>query len=140
MIDERLQKPLEDLTGGRVEAIQTMHFFIGSVHRRHQDQYYLPECFAAWIPLEDVNKKNGTIFVEPGSHLRRLVTKEDVPKPEEMEYAEHQNTQYFPEVDKVSEEEIEKLKSGDILETTFATNKYINANVIFIPVLLSCTL
>ena len=104
MINERLQKPLEDLAGGRVEAIQTMHFFIGSVHRRHQDQYYLPECFAAWVPFEDVSERYGTIFVEPGSHLKRLVTKQDVPKPEDMDYAEHQNTRYFPEVDKVSEE------------------------------------
>ena len=48
--------------------MQTMHFIRGSEHRRHQDQYYLPDCFSAWIPLEDVSQKNGTIFVEPGSH------------------------------------------------------------------------
>ena len=62
MIDSRLERPLEDIVGGPVEAIQTMHFFIGSEHRRHQDQYYLPDCLATWIPFEDVSARNGTIF------------------------------------------------------------------------------
>jgi len=119
MIDGRLQKPLEDLVGGRVEGIQTMHFFCGSVHSRHQDQHYLPECLAAWIPFEDVSERNGTIFVEPGSHLKRLVTKQDVPKPEGMEYMEHQETIYFPEVEKVSQENgidpvLVEIERGDV--------------------------
>jgi ectoine hydroxylase-related dioxygenase (phytanoyl-CoA dioxygenase family) len=106
MIDARLHHPFQDIVGGRVEAIQTMHFFIGSEHRRHQDQYYLPDCLATWIPFEDVSEENGTIFVEPGSHRRRLVTKQDVPRPDEMDYAAHQHDVYFPEVGKECREKV----------------------------------
>jgi phytanoyl-CoA hydroxylase len=119
MIDARLQRPLEDILGGKVEAIQTMHFFIGSEHRRHQDQYYLPDCLATWIPFEDVSEENGTIFVEPGSHRRRFVAKHDVPKPDEMDYATHQHDVYFPKVEKVSRDSgvkpvLVEIEKGDV--------------------------
>ena len=119
MIDERLHEPLEDIVGGVAEAIQTMHFFIGSEHRRHQDQYYLPDCLATWIPFENASERNGTIFVEPGSHLRRFVTKQDVPKPEDMEYADHQHKVYFPEVEAVSKQSgvdplLVEIDAGDV--------------------------
>ncbi len=119
LVDSRLQKPLEDLAGGKVDGIQTMHFFLGPAVESHQDQYYLPECLAAWIPFEDVSEANGTIYVEPGSHKRRLVTKKDVPKPEEMDYSTHQKEDYFPAVEIVSQEnnlerEYVVMNKGDV--------------------------
>ena len=119
MIHPRLRLVLETIAAGPVEAIQTMHFFVSSEHRRHQDQYYLPDCLATWIPFEDVDERNGTSFVEPGSHKRRLVTKAEVPKPDEMDYSDHQHQIYFPEVEKVSNESgvdpvLVNIEKGDV--------------------------
>ena len=77
LLDPRLQGPLEDIAGGAVDGVQTMYFYRGSTQRRHQDQYYLPGCFAAWTAFVDVGPDNGTIWVQPGSHKQRLVTKAD---------------------------------------------------------------
>ena len=119
VIHAALRGPLQDICGGPVEAIQTMHFFQGSEHRRHQDQYYLPETFAAWIPFENVDARNGTIFVEPGSHLHRLITPQDVPWPTGMDRRHQQLTRYFPAVEKLSEENgisavLVEIDAGDV--------------------------
>ncbi|MDL5051041.1 phytanoyl-CoA dioxygenase family protein [Oscillatoria amoena NRMC-F 0135] len=73
----RLKKPLEDICGGAVDGIQMMYFFKGSEQARHQDQYYLPECFAAWIALMPVNPDNGTIYIQEGSHRGHVITGEE---------------------------------------------------------------
>ncbi|MEC8893572.1 MAG: phytanoyl-CoA dioxygenase family protein, partial [Candidatus Poribacteria bacterium] len=63
-----LRKPLSDCFGDDPEAIQTMHFYEGSEHERHQDQYYLPDCMSAWIAMEEVNDENGPLCLQPQSH------------------------------------------------------------------------
>ena len=63
--------------GSEAEAIQTMYFWQGSEQRRHQDQFYLPECMSAWTAFEDVSPRNGTVFAQVGSHKGRLATKDD---------------------------------------------------------------
>lgn len=77
LLHPRLRRPLEQVNDGPVDAVQSMYFWRGSEQRRHQDQYYLPDCFAAWIAFVDVSDRNGTIWVQPGSHKRRLVVKQD---------------------------------------------------------------
>ena len=77
LIDPRLREPLRICMDDEPEGIQTMYFWQGSEQRRHQDQYYLPACMSAWIPLEDVDESNGTILVQPGSHRRRLILQAD---------------------------------------------------------------
>ena len=78
-----------------------MHFFQGSEHPLHQDQYYLPDCMSAWIAMEDVNDENGPLCLQPQSHLGRLITKKEVPLPQEGENYEQQETdRYFPIVKK----------------------------------------
>ncbi|MDE0484294.1 MAG: phytanoyl-CoA dioxygenase family protein [Candidatus Poribacteria bacterium] len=103
LIDARLHKPLSDCFGGEPEAIQTMHFYEGSEHPLHQDQYYLPDCMSAWIAMVDVDINNGPLIVQPGSHRGRLITKSDVPMtlhPDET-YEQQQTNRYFPEVERV---------------------------------------
>ena len=75
LIDFRLYKPLKTIMGDEPEGIQTMYFWKGSEQRRHQDQFYLPSCMSAWIALQDVGVNNGTIYIQPGSHRHRLVTR-----------------------------------------------------------------
>ena len=122
LIHPRLAKPLADCMGDEAEAIQTMHFYQGSEHPRHQDQYYLPDCMSAWIAMVDVTDKNGPLCVQPGSHRGRLITKRDV----SMEfssgetYEDQQANRYFPAVEKVFMEngvkEIElQANQGDVV-------------------------
>ena len=103
LINPILKKPLFDCFGDEPEAIQTMHFYEGSEHERHQDQYYLPDCMSAWIAMTNVDKKNGALQVQPGSHKGRLITKMDVPLElsQTETYEDQQKNRYFPEVDKV---------------------------------------
>ncbi|MEM7127575.1 MAG: phytanoyl-CoA dioxygenase family protein [Chloroflexota bacterium] len=104
LIDPRLRQPLADCFEDEAEAIQTMHFFEGSEHPWHQDQYYLPDCMSAWIALVDVDDGNGPLGVQPGSHKGRLITKQDVPlnQPDSDEtYEEQQTNRYFPQVQQV---------------------------------------
>ena len=77
LILPQLQAPLHDCLGDDAEGIQTMYFWQGSEQRRHQDQYYLPGCMSAWLAFVDVSRQNGTIWVQPGSHRQRLLTKAD---------------------------------------------------------------
>ena len=44
---------------------------------RCADQYYLPECISAWAALEPTSTRNGTIWVQRGSHRRRLLVRAD---------------------------------------------------------------
>ena len=106
LIDLRLHKPLADCFGGEPEGIQTMHFYEGSEHPMHQDQYYLPDCMSAWIAMVRVDENNGPLTVQPGSHKGRLVTKKDVPMtllPDET-YELQQHNRYFPAVKRVFHE------------------------------------
>ncbi len=78
LILPQLRAPLRDcFNGDEAEGIQTMYFWEGSEQRRHQDQYYLPACISAWLAFMDVDESNGTIYVQPGSHRNRLLTKAD---------------------------------------------------------------
>ncbi len=106
MIDSRLHKPLTDCFGGEPEGIQTMHFYEGSEHPFHQDQYYLPDCMSAWLAMVDVDEDNGPLVVQPGSHNRRLITQNDIPMtflPGET-YEQQQHNRYFPAVKQVFQE------------------------------------
>ena len=74
----QLQAPLRDcFDGDEAEGIQTMYFWEGSEQGRHQDQFYLPACISAWLAFMDIDEANGTIYVQPGSHKKRLLTKAD---------------------------------------------------------------
>ena len=100
LIDPRLHRPLADCFGGEPEGVQTMHFYEGSEHPFHQDQYYLPDCMSAWIAMVTVDKNNGPLVVQPGSHRGRLITQNDVPMtllPDET-YELQQHNRYFPAV------------------------------------------
>jgi hypothetical protein len=95
LLHPKLREPLEGINGGPVDAVQTMYFWQGSTQRRHQDQYYLPACFSAWCAFCDVSPDNGTLFVQPGSHKRKLFLRDELPKkpdgsPGEM-FHEHYN-------------------------------------------------
>ncbi len=106
LIDPRLHKLLADCFGGEPEGIQTMHFYEGSEHPFHQDQYYLPDCMSAWIAMVKVDENNGPLVVQPGSHRRRLITQNDVPMtllPGET-YELQQHNRYFPAVKQVFRE------------------------------------
>ena len=122
LIDSRLDKPLTDCFGGEPEGIQTMHFYEGSEHPFHQDQYYLPDCMSAWIAMVDVDADNGPLIVQPGSHKGRLITKQDVPMtllPGET-YERQQHNRYFPAVKQVFHENGTeavqvKVNAGDVI-------------------------
>ena len=101
LLHPKLQGPLEDITGGPVDAVQTMYFWQGSTQRRHQDQYYLPACFSAWCALCDVSPENGTLLVQPGSHARRLFTRDDLPKKPDGSPGEMFHEKYNDCVDEV---------------------------------------
>ncbi len=103
LVDPRLRQPLADCFGDEPEAIQTMHFFEGSEHPFHQDQYYLPDCMSAWIAMVDVDASNGPLVVQPGSHRGRLVTKQDARHTLRAgeTYRQQQRERYFPLVREV---------------------------------------
>lgn len=106
LIHPRLHKPLMDCFGGEPEGIQTMHFYEGSEHPLHQDQYYLPDCMSAWMAMVRVNENNGPLIVQPGSNRGKLITKSDVPMtllPGET-YELQQHNRYFPAVKQVFRE------------------------------------
>ena len=106
LIHPRLHKPLADCFGGEPEGIQTMHFYEGSEHPLHQDQYYLPDCMSAWMAMVRVDENNGPLTVQPGSNRGKLITKSDVSMtllPEET-YELQQHNRYFPAVKQVFRE------------------------------------
>ena len=122
LIDSRLHRPLADCFEDEPEAIQTMHFFEGSEHPLHQDQYYLPDCMSAWIAMVDVDANNGPLVVQPGSHKGRLITRRDAHHPllPGETYEQQQTKRYFPLVRKVfrdnGADEIQVLVSqGDVV-------------------------
>ena len=77
LIAPPLKEPLTQCLGDEPDGIQTMYFWVGSEQGRHQDQYYLPGCMSAWIALIDVDEDNGAMWVQSGSHKRRLLTSSD---------------------------------------------------------------
>lgn len=122
LIHPRLHKPLSDCFGGEPEGIQTMHFYEGSEHPLHQDQYYLPDCMSAWLAMVSVDENNGPLVVQPGSHKGRLITKGDVPMtllPGET-YELQQHNRYFPAVKQVFHENRTdavqvRVNAGDVI-------------------------
>ena len=100
------------------DLIQAMYFWQGSEQDRHQDGYYLPECLAAWIALEDVSCANGTIWVQRGSHNQRLLVHSDF-----TNGGDFYGVEYNEAVDRVFEqnaaeglsEEPVIAKKGDVL-------------------------
>ena len=82
MLHPKLRAPLEQIIEdgkpGPVDGIQTMYFWHGSTQRRHQDQYYLPSCMSAWCAFVDVGERNGTIWVQVGSHKHHLITADEL--------------------------------------------------------------
>lgn len=99
-------------------AIQSMYFWQGSEQRRHQDQFYLPECMSAWTAFEDVSPRNGTVWAQAGSHKGRLLTRSDF-----LEGGEFHGVDYNDAVDMVFAENeaagmVEKpivAQKGDVL-------------------------
>lgn len=99
-------------------AIQSMYFWQGSEQRRHQDQFYLPECMSAWTAFEDVSPRNGTVWAQAGSHKGRLLTRNDF-----LEGGEFHGVDYNDAVDMVYEQNeaagmVEKpiiAQKGDVL-------------------------
>ena len=115
LIDARLYQPLYDCLDAEPDGIQTMYFWKGSEQRRHQDQFYLPGCISAWIALQDVNKKNGTIYVQPGSHRHRLVTHHDFEAGAEFEGVEYNDAVDLQfEKNNLSEITVE-VSTGDVV-------------------------
>ena len=113
LIHPRLHKPLADCFGGEPEGIQTMHFYEGSEHPLHQDQYYLPDCMSAWMAMVRVDENNGPLIVQPGSNRGKLITKSDVSMtllPEET-YELQQHNRYFPAVKQVFRTEPTQFRS-----------------------------
>ncbi|MDZ4815550.1 MAG: phytanoyl-CoA dioxygenase family protein [Verrucomicrobiota bacterium] len=118
LIHSKLKNPLEDCLGEKVDGIQSMYFYKGSQQGRHQDQYYLPACFAAWIPLVDVGLFNGTIYVQEGSNKKRLITGADRGFTDTQDPASW--TGYNEDVDKLFEQNGLKevavdAKKGDVV-------------------------
>lgn len=113
MLHPQLRKPLVDCFGGEPEGVQTMYFWSGSEQHWHQDQYYLPGCMSAWMALVDVNQDNGTIWVQPGSHRRHLLTFADMQERYGDIAFETFDGRYDTEIDKQVEENREALGVGE---------------------------
>ena len=99
-----------------------MHFFEGSEHPLHQDQFYLPDCISAWIAIEDSNQLNGPLLLQPKSHLGELITKTGLPELNGIDnnYDNHQKKIYFPRVNDLAKKNnipIIKVfaKQGDVI-------------------------
>jgi phytanoyl-CoA hydroxylase len=73
LLDSKLETSLEQMCDDKVDGLQTMYFYKGSQQNRHQDQYYLPDCFSAWTAFQDVTIDNGCLWVQPGSHKKELL-------------------------------------------------------------------
>ena len=93
---------LSQLTGahipfwdGSVKCMQSMYFvkppqFQGQAW--HQDEIYIPtrdrSLIGAWIAIDDADKKNGCLYVIPGSHkMGYLYPQRDHCNPEEFDFA-----------------------------------------------------
>ncbi len=100
------------------ELVQAMYFWRGSEQERHQDGYYLPECLAAWIALEDVSPRNGTVWLQRGSHNRRLLVHSDFASGGEfcgVDYNEAVNHVFEQNAVAGLREEAIVAKKGDVL-------------------------
>ena len=78
MLDPRLRQPLRTCLDDEPDAIQTMYFYKGSEQRRHQDAFHVPGCVSAWIALQNIDERNGSIHIQPGSHRGPILDKEDL--------------------------------------------------------------
>jgi phytanoyl-CoA hydroxylase len=95
-------------------AIQSMYFWQGSEQRRHQDQFYLPECMSAWTAFEDVSPRNGTVWAQAGSHKGRLLIRSDF-----LEGGEFHGVDYNDAVDMVYAEN----EASGMVETPIVAQK-----------------
>lgn len=75
LIDDRLERVLNEILGRAPYAVQTMLYFKPPGSRGqalHQDNFYLKAepgtCVAAWMALDPVDESNGCLSVVPGSH------------------------------------------------------------------------
>lgn len=124
-------------------AIQAMYFWQGSEQRRHQDQFYLPECMSgecstgrlglswwgdlavdgcllrtAWTAFEDVSPRNGTVWAQAGSHKGRLLTKSDFEEGAEFDKVDYNDgvDTIFAENEAAGMKEVPVIaKKGDVL-------------------------
>jgi hypothetical protein len=83
MLDPRLHQPLRTLLGDEPDGVQSMYFYQGSEQRRHQDAFYLPGCMSAWVALQEVSARNGSIHIQVGSHKGTLIEKKDFNRDED---------------------------------------------------------
>ena len=77
MLDPRLRAPVRTLLGAEPDGIQSMYFFKGSEQGRHQDSFFLPGCMSAWVALQEVGPRNGSINIQVGSHKMPQIHKDD---------------------------------------------------------------
>jgi phytanoyl-CoA hydroxylase len=75
MLDPRLRQPLRTFLGDEPDGVQSMYFYKGSEQRRHQDAFFLPGCMSAWVALQQVSARNGSIHIQVGSHKGDLIEK-----------------------------------------------------------------
>ena len=73
MLDPRLRQPLRTFLGDEPDGVQSMYFYKGSEQRRHQDAFFLPGCMSAWVALQPVSARNGSIHIQVGSHKGDLI-------------------------------------------------------------------
>lgn len=115
LLHQGLRRPLADCFNDEAEGIQTMYFWTGSEQRRHQDQFYLPGCMSAWLALEDVSRRNGTIYVQPGSHKLHLVTRAELTE----RFGDNRNLDGGPYSDCVDEQ----FEKNELPETPVEVSK-----------------
>jgi ectoine hydroxylase-related dioxygenase (phytanoyl-CoA dioxygenase family) len=79
LLDPRTLGVLRALIGDEPLAAQSMMYFkppLAEGQGFHQDNFYLlcspGSCYAAWLALDDTDAGNGSLYVVPGSHRRRL--------------------------------------------------------------------
>ncbi len=77
MTDPRLRQPLRTFLGDEPDGVQSMYLYKGSEQRRHQDAYHLPGCMSAWVALQEVGARNGSVHIQVGSHKEPLMEKRD---------------------------------------------------------------
>ncbi len=92
-IAPKVLRILELLYHRKPIAFQTLNFRKGSEQKTHSDTLHfhsVPRKFlaAAWIPLEDVDEKNGPLHVYPGSHR--------LPAFEPQDFGIRSGTDFYP--------------------------------------------
>lgn len=81
--DQRIKLMCKDLNIDDPKIVQSMYIFkppkIGGKVKMHQDSSYLYteplSCTGFWIPIDDVDQKNGCMWFLPKSHKTNLLTR-----------------------------------------------------------------